>query len=379
VQDAGWLPEEVQRALQLAHEGDHRFDDGSILGSMCTQPHELATLAHTLFAATNLGDPDHFPETARMEQEVLADLTSLLHAPEGASGRFLTGGTEANLFAMFVAREATGKRHVVVPEHAHFSFQKAALILGMELTWVPSTTDFRADVDAMAAAIRNDTALVVAVAGTTELGLVDPIAKLAEICRKREVRLHVDAAFGGYVLPFIDNAPPFDFQELGVWSISLDPHKMGRSVIPAGCLIIRDGTDWNHVAVETPYVSTAKQSQLLGTRPGAAVAATWAVHRALGQEGYRQQTMRCLEVRDYLISGLAERGHKLVSQPQLNVVTFRVDDPVATMDALTRQGVRVNVVPRFAAIRIVVGPHVTHDAIDRLFLALETLHATTGQ
>ncbi len=374
MQEDGWSADDVQRALVDARNGDHHYGDGSILGSMCTEPHEVARQAHTMFAETNLGDPEHFPETSRMELEVLEDIQGFLHAPQGAGSRFLTGGTEANLFALFVARQATGKRHVVVPEHAHFSFQKAALLLGMELTWVPSTPDYRADVSAMAAAVRNDTALVVGVAGTTELGLVDPIAELAEMCRKKEVRFHVDAAFGGYVLPFLANAPKFDFELPGVWSISLDPHKMGRSVIPAGCLVLRDGSDWNHVAVETPYVSTAKQSQLLGTRPGAAVAATWAVHRTLGRNGYSQQVDACMAVRDHLVRRLEATGHSLVAPPELNVVTFHVDDPVATMANLTDAGVRVNVVPRLGAIRIVVGPHVTIDSIDRLINAMETLH-----
>ncbi len=366
MQESPWTAEQVQDALKAAHDGDHKFADGSILGSMCTEPHDLARMAHNLFAETNLGDPEHFPGAARMEREVIDDLLQLLHAPEGADGRFLTGGTEANLFALYIAREATGKRQVVVPEHAHFSFEKAARMLDMELVWVPDLPDHRADANAMAAAITDDTALVVGVAGTTELGLVDPLVDLSVACSEAGVRLHVDGAFGGYVLPFLEGAAPFHFAIPGVWSISMDPHKMGRSVIPAGVLLVRDGSEWQHVAVETPYVSTDKQTQLLGTRPGAAVAATWAVHRALGRDGYRRQTHQCMEVRDHLVRGLKEAGHSLLAEPELNVVTFRVDDPIAVSQALTQEGVRVNVIPRFSAIRIVVGPHVTSYAVDRL-------------
>lgn len=366
MQESPWPAERVQDALKQAHDGDHHFADSSILGSMCTEPHDLARMAHNLFAETNLGDPDHFPGAARMELEVIHDLLQLLHAPEGAEGRFLTGGTEANLFALYIAREATGKRQVVVPEHAHFSFEKAARMLGMELVWVPDRPDHRCNVDAMAAAITEDTALVVGVAGTTELGLVDPLVDLSVACSEKGVRLHVDGAFGGYVLPFLEGAAPFHFAIPGVWSVSMDPHKMGRSVIPAGVLLVRDGTEWQHVAVATPYVSTDKQTQLLGTRPGAAAAATWAVHRALGREGYQRQTKECMDVRDHLVRGLKDAGYELIAEPELNVVTFRVEDPMAVSDALTKQGVRVNVIPRFSAIRIVVGPHVTPYAVDRL-------------
>lgn len=369
VQEDGLGIDATRHALQDARAADHSFRGGAIMGSMCTLPHPVALEAHELFAETNLGDPDHFPGTAQMERDVIEDLRQLLNGPPESDGRFLTGGTEANLFALYVARERTGKRDVVVPEHAHFSFEKAARLLGMNLVWVPSTPDHRADTVAMAQAITPDTALVVGVAGGTELGLVDDIPALAAACVEANVALHVDAAFGGYVLPFIDG-PAFAFDVPGVWSVSLDPHKMGQSTIPSGVLMLRDGAHWNHVAVDTPYVSTTQQSQLLGTRPGSAVASTWAVHRALGRAGYRAAMAECFRVRDELVSGLAAAGHALVAPPELNVVTFQAGDARARMQALEKVGVRVNVVPRFNAIRIVVGPHVTSQSVQRLLDAL---------
>lgn len=372
MQEKGWGTARVRKALAAAHRDDFAFDDGAILGSMCTQPHPAAVAAHTLFVATNLGDPDHFPGAKRLEQEVLEDATDLLHAPRRASGRFLTGGTEANLFALYIARERTGRRTVVLPEHAHFSFEKAARMLGMRLRWVPSGDDGRADPDAMAAAVDDDTALLVAVAGSTELGLVDPIAALGKVAKDAGVGLHVDAAFGGYVLPFLERkrAPHFDFRVRGVTSVSLDPHKGGMSTIPGGILVLRDGRHWDAVAVPTPYVSTPRQSQLLGTRPGSAAAAAWAVHRALGRAGFRKTVTRCLGNTERLAEGLRKQGWDLVAEPELNVVTFRVADPERMLQDLERKGLRVNVVPRLQAIRIVLNPHVTRDAVDRLLGAL---------
>ena len=374
MQETGWTRTKVLAELEKARGEDFTFADGSILGSMCTAPHALAAEAHALFLETNLGDPGHFPGAARLEAEVLADLASLLHAPEGAGGRIVSGGTEANLLACLIAKAVTGKRKVVLPASAHFSFDKAARLMGLELVSVPTGADGRADVEAMTKAIGKDTALVVAVAGTTELGLVDPIEALAWHCQRNGVLLHVDAAYGGYLLPFLDRAErkpiPFDFSLPGVWSVCLDPHKGGMATIPAGALFLRDRRAWDTVAVASPYLSTRTQSTLLGTRPGAPVAAAWAVHKHLGRAGFASVAETCLDNAVYLAAKLRTLGVELVAQPELAVVTFRHADPAAVQKRLEAQGFRVNLVTRMGAIRVVVNPHVTRAALDRFLKVL---------
>lgn len=366
---------EVRKALREARVDDLSFADGDILGSMCTAPHGIAAEAHAMFLETNLGDPAHFPGTAQLEREVLADLKDLLHAPVDAQGRYLTGGTEANLLACAIAREKTGRRTILVPESGHFSFEKAALLLGMRLQYIATTPSGHADVAATAKAINRDTALVVGIAGTTELGLVDPIPELAALCAKRKVLLHVDAAYGGYILPFLADAgrkaKPFDFAIPGVWSLAIDPHKVGMATIPGGALILRDGTDWTHTAVASPYVSTESQSTLMGTRPGAAVAAAWAVHRHLGRLGFASTIETCLDNATYLAARLHAVGIAPITEPELGVVTFRVEDPVGLAAQLRQRGFGVNVVPRLSGIRIVVNPHVTRKVLDRFLTALK--------
>lgn len=375
MEEIGWDRRKVLHALRRAHEEDYTFENGEILGSMCTDPHPVARDAHCLFLETNLGDPGHFPGVAQMEREVLGDLLALTHAPKKAAGRFLSGGTEANLLALYVARETTGRKQVVVPDSAHFSFEKAARLLGMTLKRVPTGRDGRADPVAMAKAVTKQTALMVGVAGTTELGLVDPIKELAAVAKKARIGLHVDAAFGGYVIPFLEEAGHvarrFDFRLPGVTSISIDPHKMGMATIPGGALLLRDRKEWDHIAVETPYVSTSDQSSLLGTRSGAAVAATWAVHRHLGLAGFESVVETCLDNTVYLAARLEERDIPLVQPPELNVVTFRVGDPETFAEAMETKGFRVNIVPRFDAVRIVVNPHVTRHVLERFLTALD--------
>ncbi len=343
---------------------------------MCTAPHEAASWAFSSFLETNLGDPDHCTGTAELEREVLADFRALVSASPAAGARLLTGGNEANLLACYLAREKTGNRRIVVPDSCHFSFEKAARMLNMELVRVP-TVGHRADPDAMAAAVDHDTALVVAIAGTTELGLVDPIPKLAAEADDAGALLHVDAAWGGYVLPFLAAAgepeKPFGLDVPGVWSVGLDPHKMGMAAIPAGALVVADEQDWQRVAVETSYVSTNGQSTILGTRPGAAAASVWAVHRAMGTLGYAKLVQRCLATTRRIATRLQAHGAELVAQPELNLLTFRFGDPAQTHERLAAAGFRLNIVPRFGAMRIVVNPHVTDEVADRFLEAFERL------
>ena len=374
MQQEGWPASRVRKALAQARGQDLRFDTGAILGSMCTQPHPVAQEAFAQFLPTNLGDPGHFPGTARLEREVLQDLLDLFHAPPGAAARYLTGGTEANLLACYLARERTGKRRIVLPESAHFSFEKAARMLGMRLVHVPTRATGHADVPAMAKAMTKDTALVVGVAGTTELGLVDPIDELGAVAAQRGLLLHVDAAYGGYLLPFVESAGrrpmPFDFRVDGVWSLAVDPHKGGMAPIPGGALLVRDGGDWERVAVESPYVSTEHQTTVLGTRPGAGPASCWAVHRHLGRAGYASLAETCLDNAAYLAARLEEAGWPLAASPELGVVTFVAPEPYRLQERLAEAGFGVNVVPRLGAIRIVVNPHVTRPALDRFLHAL---------
>jgi tyrosine decarboxylase/aspartate 1-decarboxylase len=371
VQEKGWSRKQVLAGLRQARRLDFSFERGEILGSMCTAPHEIAADAHQRFLETNLGDPGHFPGTAQLEEEVLDDLLGLMHAPRGAAGRLVSGGTEANLLACHLARLKTGKTEVVIPESAHFSFEKAALLMGLSLVVVPADHG-HADAKAMAAALSPNTALVVAVAGSTELGLTDPIADIARVCRARDIPLHVDAAYGGYFLPFLEEAGrkpiDFDFKLPGVWSLGLDPHKGGMATIPCGALLLRDGGDWRLGAVRSPYLSTETQSTLLGTRPGAVAAATWAVHRHLGRKGFASVAETCLDNAAWLAAKLQDMGVELVASPELGVVTFRADDPPGLRGELQQRGWSVNVVPRYQAIRIVTNPHVTKEALRR-FLA----------
>ena len=135
----------------LARRRGEDLEYGRILSSMCTRPHPVAVEAEAMFAGTNLGDPGLFPGTAGIERLLIESLGDLLHHP-GACGYATSGGTESNIQVLRMARGLTGVKdpNVVVPESAHFSFEKACDLLSIEIRSVRLDRDLRMDAAAAA-------------------------------------------------------------------------------------------------------------------------------------------------------------------------------------------------------------------------------------
>ena len=221
--------------------------------------------------------------------------------------------------------------------------------------------DFRVKPDSVERCITENTMAIVGTAGTAELGAVDPICKLSEIALAHGIYLHVDAAFGGLVIPFFEpaerDALEFDFRLEGVKSVTIDPHKMGMSTIPAGGILFRDQTFLEHLRTETPYLTETAQYTFVGTRSAASVAATWAVFESLGREGFRKTVRRCMALTKLLSTGVEALGLKLVAQPTMNIMAFRSPNSKKTAETLRKRGWFVSYVSRLDCVRIVVMPH----------------------
>ena len=351
----------VLAELREAREEDLHFRDARIFGSMCTEPLPISRRAHAMFLEANLGNPGYYKGTWRIERETLRMLAGLLHG-KNLGGFTVSGATEGNITALWMARNTTKRRNVLAAKTAHFSIRKAADLLGMRLVEVPHDDAYRLDVDALRRKVGKDTAAVVAVAGTTELGQVDPIDEIGELCLDRAF-LHVDAAFGGFVLPFLGaDVPPWDFRVAGVSSLVLDAHKMGMATIPASHLLVREAKHFTKIAVESPYLTSVYQTSLLGTRNSAGVAAAYAAMRSLGRGGYRRIVSRCMRNARAIVKRASEVGIEPVVEPIMNVVAFRVKDVEAVQRALDAKGWKVSTARNPPALRIVVMPHITAKA-----------------
>ena len=360
----GITEDEIFSFLSSVKEKDRGYR--KVLSSMCTLPHPVAVRAMDLFIESNLGDPGLFEGAASLEALLVELLGSLMHLP-GACGYATSGGTESNIQALRMARRNAGVRspNVVVPESAHFSFEKSCDILSLEMRVAPSSDGYRMDADATTDLMDKNTVAVVGVAGTTEYGVVDPIAALADIALDKGTAFHVDAAFGGLVLPFLPDAPVFDFQLEGVTSISVDPHKMGMSTIPVGCLLTRDPSMLCSLSVDTPYLTVKQEFTLAGTRSGGAVAGALAVIEHLGRDGFTDVVAECMANHCRLTDGMAALGYPVIADPEVNVASFDCPKtPEGWQVSRTRNG----------HMRIVCMPHITTTIIEEFLKDMGDMH-----
>jgi len=357
---------ELLKLLAEARKRDLRYEEGRILGSMCTAPHPLASKVYGLFLGTNLGDPGLFPGTKELEEEAVRMLGSLL-GNEKAHGFVLSGGTEANLMALWAARNNSNKTHgeVIVPETAHFSFEKACDILGLKLNKAEVGGDLSVDVDCVKKLLNKNTVAVVGIAGSTEYGSTDDINALSGIALDEGIHLHVDAAFGGMVLPFLKelgyHTKEFDFSLRGVSSITVDPHKMGLCPVPSGCILFRERDIIESISTASPYLTEKKQYTLTGTRSGASAAATYAVLKLHGRSGYRKVVEGCMGVTFKLYGGLKKLGFEVL-EPRMNLVVFSHDRQDLIYERLQKRWAISRT--RSGGLRIVVMPHVTAEVVE---------------
>lgn len=367
----GISKERVFQLLRDYKKQDMTHRSGRILGSMCTCPHEVGVETYIMFLESNLGDPGLFKGTKTMEEEVIAMLGELL-GKKDVYGHIITGGTEANIMAMRAARNSRRIENpeIVVPKSAHFSFKKAADMLGLKMIEAGLDENYRVDIGSVKELISDKTVAVVGIAGTTELGKIDPIGELSQICLEKDIYLHVDAAFGGFSIPFLNQVgydlPEFDFSLRGVCSITIDPHKMGLAPIPTGGILFRDKSFLDVMSIETPYLTEDCQSTIVGTRTGASTAATWALLKYIGCEGYQKIASRCMDVTKILAQGVKDAGFQLVTEPELNIVSFTGEgiSPWDIAERLEEKGWAVSISSHPKAVRIIVMPHVKMEHIE---------------
>ena len=264
-----------------------------------------------------------------------------------------------------------GRTEVVIPASAHYSFDKAASLMGLKLVKAPVGPDGRLSPADAEAAITDRTCAFVGVAGSTALGAVDDVFALAEVARRRKVYFHLDASFGGYVIPFLGDAgypvQPFGWPD-GLSSLSADPHKMGRGPVPSGMVLWKDDELARMSAVEVGYLSGGRlrQNTLVGTRSGASVAAVWAVQKELGPPGYARVVKTAMDTTRFLTEALgAVPGAEPVFDPApLNVVGVRTPgrETGAVVAELRRRGWALSQWDGF--FRVVVMPHVTASVLE---------------
>ena len=261
-------------------------------GQMLKPPHPVARMAYALAMWINPNNHalDGGRATSRMEKEAVASLAGMFGFPTHV-GHLASGGTMANLEALWVAGRLDPGKRIVASSQAHYTHQRITGVLQIPFAEVDCDTRGRMDPDALEAMLRQgDVGTVVATAGTTAAGAVDPLPEILQLRRRYPFRLHVDAAYGGY-FTLAGNLAPETRAALDLVgqadSVVVDPHKHGLQPYGCGAVLFRDpsvGTLYRH---ESPYTYFTSRELHLGeislecSRPGAAAAALWATQRLL--------------------------------------------------------------------------------------------------
>lgn len=315
----GLAPEEVRARLEAMRARDLPVHGGRTLAyvydSGLADADALGLEALAMYAGPNGLDPTAFPSLLAMETDLVRWAGRLLHAPEGLAGSVTSGGTESILLAVLAAREGRPgvvRPSMVLPSTAHAAFHTAAHYFGVRPVVVPvDPVTFRADPAAMAAAVGDDTVLVVASAPSYAHGVVDPVAEVAALAAERGVRRHVDACIGGWVLPWLDGepdgVPPWTFAVPGVTSISVDLHKYAYTPEGVSVLLHRSADlRLGHFFASAQWPGyTMLNTTTQSTKSGGPLAAAWAVTARIGDEGYARLARVAREATLALAAGVA--------------------------------------------------------------------------
>ena len=356
---SGLSKDEVLSQLDEMRADDKDWRSGRVFGLVFhagDDVEEVAREASTLFLSENGLNPLAFPSIGRMQQDVVDIAADLFHGGDEAAGFMTSGGTESILLAVEAARNrGRAERNVTAPNmvianSAHAAFHKASEYFGVAVRKIPVRADWRVDVDATAAAVDDDTVLVVGSAPQYPQGVIDPIPELGSLAAERGINCHVDACMGGFVLPFAERlgrpVPPWDFRVDGVTSISADIHKLGYAPKGASVLIHRNQELRSHqIFVFDDWLGGFYASSgIAGSKPAGPIASAWAVLHFLGEEGYLRLTDVTLAATERLVDGVrAIPGLTVLGEPESQCVAVSAVDPGAldvfkVMDALAERG-----------------------------------------
>ena len=261
-------------------------------GQMMKPPHPVARLAYALAQWINPNNHalDGGRASSAMEKEAVAEIAQMVGWEEHL-GHLTSGGTVANLEALWVAGRLHAGKVIVASTQAHYTHQRISGVLGLPFEAIPC--DWRGRMDPAALEQRltaGDVGTVVATIGTTATGAVDPLPAILDLRRRYEFRLHADAAYGGYfgLAANLSAETRRTYERLReVDSIVIDPHKHGLQPYGCGCVMFHDPTVGRFYKHDSPYTYFSSTQLHLGeislecSRPGAAAVALWATQRLL--------------------------------------------------------------------------------------------------
>ena len=318
------------------------------------------------YSANNVGDPFHdsnyASNTHEMERDVIGTFADIMRLPrEDAWGYVTSGGTEGNMYGLYMGRETYPDGVVYFSQDTHYSVVKILRLLKARNIMIKSQPNGEIDYDDLYETIRiNRDVPVIFMAniGTTMKGAIDDVDKVRDMLDDLAVSnsyIHADAALSGMILPFVDEPQPYGFDR-GFDSVAISGHKMIGSPLPCGVALTRKEYV-SRIARSIEYVGVL-DTTLTGSRSAFAPLMIWYALERHGLEGFKDIVARCLSNAEYAVERFNEVG--IPAWRNRNSVTVVFPRPSAEVIR------KWQLAPYEDIAHTIVMPHVTRESIDAL-------------
>ncbi|CAN5850700.1 histidine decarboxylase [soil metagenome] len=361
-------------APALSPEDRRRLDDlydrllelrDKNIGYPCNQEFDYSELFRFLqFSVNNVGDPfsgsNYRLNTQDFEREVVAEFAKFTQAPDDDWWGYVTsGGTEGNMYGLFLGRETYPEGICYFSEDTHYSVAKILRLQHTRSLMLHSQPNGEMDYEDLRESLRihrDAPPIIFANIGTTMKGAADNLLTIRSILDELSITqayVHADAALSGMILPFVDDAPPWNFAA-GADSVAISGHKMLGSPLPCGVVVARK-KHVDRIARSIEYIG-ALDTTIAGSRSAVAPLMLWYRLRTLGHSGIRDSVQSCLQLAEYAATRLCESGIK--AWRHKNSVTVVFPKPP---ESIMRKWI---LAPNQDICHLIVMPHVTQSIID---------------
>ena len=318
------------------------------------------------YSANNVGDPFHGTNyrvnSHEFEREVVRRFAQLMHLnPDDAWGYVTTGGTEGNMYGLYMARELHPQGIVYFSQDTHYSILKIMQVLNMRNIMIKSLDNGEIDYDDLYETIRINRdvpVIIMANIGTTMKGAVDDLPKIRDILSHLAITrsyIHSDAALSGMILPFVSDPQPFAF-DAGADSLAVSGHKLIGSPIPCGMVLTRK----EYVAriARSIEVVGVMDTTIPGSRNAWTPLVLWYALERYGESGFRELVSRMLETAQYAVDRFNDSG--LPAWRNRNSVTVLFPRPPQEVMR------KWQLAPHRDMAHLITMPHVTRELVDAM-------------
>ena len=339
---------QVVQELQKRLEGNYPFHHPQYAGQMLKPPHPLAWIAYTIAMTVNPNNHalDGGPPTSEMEKEAVDQLAEMVDYTNSYLGHLTSGGTIANLEALFVARELHPDKAIAASSNAHYTHRRMCRVLNTEFIEIPDGDDGTTDWDYLYDNLDNIGTVVITM-GTTGLGKVEPLVDLLPELQEMGVRVHVDAAYGGFFkIIGSELASEAHWAKLHeADSIVIDPHKHGLQPYGCGSIMFRDPSVGKFFKHDSPYTYFTSDDLHLGeislecSRAGASAAALWATLKLfpLTRSGLGHLLKLTITAAKKMYGALSGSAHfECFNKPELDILAYFPIPEEKSMSAVSK-------------------------------------------